>query len=126
MTNPRAVRLCLGAAILALAPRRAIAQVYPAKPVHGIVAFGTGGVTDSVARIVGQKLSDKWRQSLVIENRAGAGGNIDTEHVVKAASDGYTITFATQALTINQVLAPASGFHAMQDLAPVSLLGWSD
>jgi tripartite-type tricarboxylate transporter receptor subunit TctC len=120
------MRLCLGAASLLLAAQGVVGQAYPVKPVHAVVAFGTGGVTDSVARIVGQKLSDKWRQSLVIENRAGAGGNIGTEHVVKAAPDGYTITFATQALTINQVLAPAPGFHAMQDLAPVSLLGWSD
>jgi tripartite-type tricarboxylate transporter receptor subunit TctC len=121
-----AMRPYLGAAMLALAAQGAMAQVYPAKPVRGIVAFGTGGVTDSVARIVGQKLSEKWHQSLVIENRAGAGGNIGTEHVVKSAPDGYTINIATQALTINQVLTPAPGFHAMKDLAPVSLLGWSD
>ena len=93
---------------------------------HGVVAFGTGGVTDSVARVVGQKLAERWRQPLVIESRAGAGGNIGTEYVTKAAPDGYIINFATQALTINQVLMPAPGFHAMKDLAPVSLLGWSD
>jgi tripartite-type tricarboxylate transporter receptor subunit TctC len=120
------VRQWLGAAMLAIAAQCAMAQAYPAKPVRGIVAFGTGGVTDSVARIVGQKLSEKWGQSLVIENRAGAGGNIGTEHVVKSTPDGYTINIATQALTINQVLTPAPGFHAMKDLAPVSLLGWSD
>lgn len=124
--KPRAMCLCLGSALLVLAAQGAMAQAYPAKPVHGVVAFGTGGVTDSVARVVGQKLSEKWGQSLLIENRAGAGGNIGTEHVVKAAPDGYTINFATQALTINQVLVPAPGFHAMKDLAPVSLLGWSD
>jgi len=104
----------------------AAAQTYPTKTVHGVVPFGTGGVTDSVARIVGQKLAEKWRQSLVIENRAGAGGNIGTEHVTKAAPDGYTIAITTQSLTINQVLMPPTGFHAMKDLAPVSLLGWSD
>jgi tripartite-type tricarboxylate transporter receptor subunit TctC len=124
--NPRAMRLCLGAASLMLTAQGVLGQAYPVKPVHGVVAFGTGGVTDSVARILGQKLSEKWRQSLVIENRAGAGGNIGTEQVAKAPPDGYTINFATQALTINQVLAPAPGFHAMKDLAPVSLLGWSD
>ena len=112
--------------LLLLASSLACAQPYPTRAVHGVVAFGTGGVTDSVARIVGQKLSEKWRQPVVIENRAGAGGNIGTEHVVKAAPDGYIINFATQALTINQVLMPAPGFHAMKDLAPVSLLGWSD
>ena len=126
MTNFHSLRVALGASILALAAPAALAQAYPAKPVHGIVAFGTGGVTDSVARVVGAKLSEKWRQQLLIENRAGAGGNIGTEYVGKPAPDGYTINFATQALTINQVLMPPTGFHAMKDLAPVALLGWSD
>lgn len=124
--NPLSLRRRGAAALLALAASTAAAQDYPARPVHGIVAFGTGGVTDSVARVVAQKLSEKWQQPLVIENRAGAGGNIGTEAVAKAAPDGYTINFATQALTINQVLMPSSAFDAMKDLAPVSLLGWSD
>ncbi len=125
MTRSHFLRLAFGAC-LALGATAAAAQAYPAKPVHGIVAFGTGGVTDSVARIVGQKLSERWGQPMVIENRAGAGGNIGTEYVAKAAPDGYTVNIATQTLTINQVLMPAAGFHAMKDLAPVSLLGWSD
>ena len=120
------LRLALGAALLALAAPAVLAQAFPSKPVHGVVPFGTGGVTDSVARVVAAKLSEKWNQQLLIENRAGAGGNIGTEYVAKAAPDGYTITFTTQALTINQVLMPPSGFHAMKDLAPVALLGWSD
>ncbi len=124
--NLRAVRLGLVAALLAFAAPGAMAQAFPSKPVHGVVPFGTGGVTDSVARVVAAKLSEKWNQQLLIENRAGAGGNIGTEYVTKAAPDGYTITFTTQALTINQVLMPPSGFHAMKDLAPVALLGWSD
>ncbi len=125
MTRSHFLRLAFGACI-ALGATAAAAQAYPARPVHGIVAFGTGGVTDSVARIVGQKLSERWGQPMVIENRAGAGGNIGTEYVTKAAPDGYTVNIATQTLTINQVLMPAAGFHAMKDLAPVSLLGWSD
>jgi tripartite-type tricarboxylate transporter receptor subunit TctC len=112
--------------MLAISAGTALAQDFPVRTVRGIVAFGPGGVTDSVARIVAQKLSDKWGQSLVIENRAGASGNIGTEFVIKSAPDGYTINFATQALTINQVLLPSKAFHAVDDLAPVSLLGWSD
>lgn len=119
-------RAILGTACLALAGPAALAQSYPAKPVHGVVPFGTGGVTDSVARVVAATLSERWKQQLVIENRAGAGGNIGTEYVAKATPDGYTVTITTQALTINEVLMPPSGFRAMKDLAPVSLLGWSD
>ena len=124
--STRTLRLALGAATLALAAPAALGQAYPSKAVHGIVPFGTGGVTDSVARVVAAKLSEKWKQQLVIENRAGAGGNIGTEYVTKVTPDGYTVAITTQALTINQVLMPPSGFHAMKDLAPVSLLGWSD
>jgi tripartite-type tricarboxylate transporter receptor subunit TctC len=112
--------------VLAISAGIAFAQDFPSRTVRGVVAFGPGGVTDSVARIIAQKLSDKWGQPLIIENRAGAGGNIGTELVTKSAPDGYTINFATQALTINQVLMPSKAFHAMDDLSPVSLLGWSD
>jgi tripartite-type tricarboxylate transporter receptor subunit TctC len=122
---PAIARLALAAA-LALSSLAAAAQSYPAKPVHAIVPFGTGGVTDSVARVVAAKLSEKWKQQMLVENRSGAGGNIGTEYVTKATPDGYTIAITTQALTINQVLMPPAGFHAMKDLAPVSLLGWSD
>lgn len=118
--------LALAAAILAIGAGSALAQDYPSRTVRGVVAFGAGGVTDSLARILAQKLSEKWGQAVVIENRAGAGGNIGTEFVTKAAPDGYTINFATQALTINQVLMPSKAFNAMDDLAPVSLIGWSD
>ena len=108
--DTRTLRLALGAAALALAAPAALAQAYPSKAVHGIVPFGTGGVTDSVARVVAAKLSEKWKQQLLIENRAGAGGNIGTEYVTKAAPDGYTVNIATQTLTINQVLMPAALF----------------
>jgi tripartite-type tricarboxylate transporter receptor subunit TctC len=114
------------ATALALGGDPTAAQSYPTRPVHGIVPYGTGGVTDSVARVVAQKLSEKWGKQLVIENRTGAGGNIGTDYVTKAAPDGYTIAVVTQALTINEVLMPSSTYDAMRDLAPVALLGWSD
>jgi tripartite-type tricarboxylate transporter receptor subunit TctC len=114
------------AACMAVAASCAIAQTYPSKPVHGVVAFGVGGQTDAAARVIAAKLQDRWNQPVVIENRTGAAGNIGTEYVAKAPPDGYTINFATQTVTINQVLMPAPGFDAMKDLAPVSLLGVSD
>ena len=126
MTRSRFLRLSLGAALMTAVGSTAVAQSYPTKPVHGIVAFGTGGQTDAAARVIAAKLSEKWNQPLVIENRTGASGNIGTEAVAKAAPDGYTVNFATQTVTINQVLMPSPGFHAMKDLAPVSLIGVSD
>jgi tripartite-type tricarboxylate transporter receptor subunit TctC len=125
-TSNRPSSLLALVAVLAVEASSAIAQDFPSRTVRGVVAFGAGGVTDSVARIIAQKLSEKWGQPFIIENRAGAGGNIGTEYVTKAPPDGYTVNFATQALTINQVLMPSKVFHAMDDLAPVSLIGWSD
>jgi tripartite-type tricarboxylate transporter receptor subunit TctC len=125
MTRSRFLRLVSGAT-LALGATFALAQAYPTKPVHGVVAFGVGGQTDAAARVIAAKLQERWNQPVVIENRTGAAGNIGTEYVAKAASDGYTLNFATQTVTINQVLMPSPGFHAMKDLAPVSLIGVSD
>lgn len=125
MTRSRFLRLISGAT-LALGATCALAQAYPTKPVHGVVAFGVGGQTDAAARVIAAKLQERWNQPVVIENRTGAAGNIGTEYVAKAAPDGYTLNFATQTVTINQVLMPSAGFHAMKDLAPVSLIGVSD
>ena len=125
MTRSRFLRLVSGAT-LALGATCALAQAYPTKPVHGVVAFGVGGQTDAAARVIAAKLQERWNQPVVIENRTGAAGNIGTEAVAKATPDGYTLNFATQTVTINQVLMPSAGFHAMKDLAPVSLIGVSD
>jgi tripartite-type tricarboxylate transporter receptor subunit TctC len=67
------------------------AQVFPLKPVRIIVPQTPGGASDALARIVGQKLSEKWGQAVVVENRAGAGGNIGMDVVAKAPADGYTL-----------------------------------
>ena len=67
------------------------AQTYPAKPVRVVVAFTAGGTTDILARAVGQQLTDKLKQSFIIDNKPGGGGNIGTEMVVRAAPDGYTL-----------------------------------
>jgi tripartite-type tricarboxylate transporter receptor subunit TctC len=120
------VGLAFGAALVGIAAEHAIAQSFPSKPVHGIVAFGVGGQTDAAARVLGAKLSERWNQQVIIENRPGAAGNIGTEAVAKAAPDGYTLNFATQTVTINRVLMPSAAFDPMKDLAPVSLIGLSD
>src|SRR5215204_3409683 len=80
------------------------AQTYPTRPVRAIVPFGTGGNTDAAARIIGAKLSERWSQQVVIENRTGAEGNIGTEAAVRATPDGYTLYFGTNTLTINRVM----------------------
>jgi tripartite-type tricarboxylate transporter receptor subunit TctC len=86
------LHLAAGAAALPFAPHVARAQAYPSRPVHLIAGFPPGGVVDVFARLIGQWLSERLGQQFVIENRAGAGGNLATEAVVKALPDGYTPT----------------------------------
>jgi tripartite-type tricarboxylate transporter receptor subunit TctC len=97
------------------------AQTYPAKTIRMIVPFATGGGTDIVARAVAQKISEGLGQSVVVDNRTGANGNIGMELVAKAAPDGYTILMTSSALAINPSLYKGLGYDAVNDFAPVSL-----
>lgn len=112
--------------MLALGTTVAAAQAYPAKPVRAIVPFGAGGNTDAAARVLGAKLGERWGQSVLIENRTGAEGNIGTEAAVKAQPDGYTLYFGTNTLTINRVMAPSAAFDPLKDLAPIAMVGVTD
>ena len=77
--------------------RLASADTYPARPVHLVVGFSPGSASDINARVVGQWLSERLGQPFVVDNRAGAGGNIATESVVRALADGYTLLYASTA-----------------------------
>ncbi|QYY29008.1 tripartite tricarboxylate transporter substrate binding protein [Cupriavidus pinatubonensis] len=98
------------------------AQSFPNKPIRVVVPYPPGGPTDIVARVVGQKLSEKLGQPLVVENRPGAGGNIGAEAVAKSAPDGYTLLVATTAHAINMTLFSKPGYDTRKDFAPVSML----
>src|SRR5690606_32755095 len=110
------------AALLAVAGLPAAASDnYPEKPVHLIVPFPPGGGTDAFARILARELSAMWSQPLVVENRAGAQGNIGTQVGANAPPDGYTLMFAHQGVfTINPFLYDKIGFDPLRDLVPVS------
>jgi tripartite-type tricarboxylate transporter receptor subunit TctC len=110
--------------VLALAAcADAAVQAYPAKPLRVIVPFPPGGGNDIVARIVANKLSERLKQPLVIENRGGAGGTIGTEMTAKAAPDGYTLLINNISLAVNATLMPKLGYDTVKDLAPVSIIG---
>jgi tripartite-type tricarboxylate transporter receptor subunit TctC len=102
----------------------AAAQTYPAKPVRIIVGFSPGGSTDVTARLVAQKLTEAWRQQVIVENRPGAGGNIGAEAVAKAPPDGLTLLLATTGvMAINHRLYRTLPYDAVRDFAPVTQIG---
>jgi tripartite-type tricarboxylate transporter receptor subunit TctC len=114
------LHLAAGAAALPALSRITWAQGYPSRPVRVIVPFAAGGGVDIIARLMGQWLSERLGQPFVIENRPGAGGNIGTEAVVRAAADGYTLLLITAANAINTTLYEKLSFNFVRDIAPVA------
>ena len=109
-------------AFLVLACAGAVAQTFPSKPVRVVVPFPPGGGTDVVARLVAPKMSELLGQPFVVENRAGAGGNIGTELVAKSPADGYTLLVASASTAINTTLVPNLSWDLARDFAPVLLM----
>jgi tripartite-type tricarboxylate transporter receptor subunit TctC len=111
----------LGAAPLAASPlSRALAADYPSRPVKFVVGYPPGGATDILARLIGQRLSEKLGQQFVIENKPGAGNNIATESVVNAEPDGYTVMLVNPANYINTTLYTNLKFNFVRDIAPIA------
>src|SRR5256886_10271563 len=112
------------AAILAamLLGAHAFAQSYPARPVRMVVPFAASGAVDTVARALGQKLVQSWKQPMLVDNRPGAGGNIAADHVAKAPGDGYTLLITTHGFAISPGLYRKLPFDAARDFAPVTQL----
>jgi tripartite-type tricarboxylate transporter receptor subunit TctC len=94
---------------------------YPSRPVHLIVVHATGGITDTVARMVGQKLAERLGQPVIVENKPGAGGSLASEFVARAPADGYTLIMGTAGShAINASLYPKLGYDNIRDFAPIS------
>jgi len=115
----------LAALLVAVAPL-ALAQAYPARPIHFIVPYPAGGPLDTVARLLGQKVSESVHQPVVVENRPGAGGNIGAEAVARSAPDGYTILMGAVAThAINPTLYSSIPYDPVKDFAPVTEVAWT-
>lgn len=120
MTVAKSLR-CL-TLLFAVSATTALAQSYPTRFVRFIVPFAPGGQSDAVARIVGQKLSERWGQPVVIENKPGAATTIGADLVAKAPADGYTILLAPAPFVITQYAYPKLPYDSRKDFTPVSLL----
>jgi len=117
----RLIRAFAAAMAFSLVPAVAGAQAWPSKPVKIIVPFAAGGATDVVARLLAQKLTDSWGQTVLVENRAGAGGNIGADVVAKSPADGYTLLMTSGSIvTANPYIYKAMPFDAARDLMPIT------
>ena len=108
-----------------LAAAGAWAQSWPAKPLRLIVSFAPGGPADIVGRLVAQQLQERLGQQVVVENRAGAGGNIAAKFVSTQPADGYTLLVTTSSMAVNQTLYKDPGYDALRDFTPVANLAAS-
>ncbi len=118
------VGLCT-ALLLGLSAGAHAQTTYPTKPVKFVVAFAPGGPADIIARLLGQRLSESLGQPVVVENRAGAGGNVASGIVAKAAPDGYTLMVNTSSLAVNVSLSKNPGFDAEKDFTLASVVASS-
>ena len=102
------------------------AQTWPAKTIRIIIPFAAGGTSDILARAIGPRLTDAWGQSVVIENRTGANGNVGADHVAKSAPDGYTVLLSDLgALAINPSVYPSMPFDPVKDFSPIVMVSYS-
>src|SRR5437773_2101244 len=113
--------ILFGIALIAAATPSA-AQEYPAKPVRIIVSYAPGGGTDVIARVLARKLSEAWGQSVIVENRPGAGGNIGTEAVARSAPDGYTLSLVPSSHAIAPLFYANLPFDVFKDFTFITLV----
>jgi len=121
LSDPRAWLLV---AALAGASTPLPAQEYPAKPIRWIIPYPPGGTSDFLARLIGQKMTDSWKQIVIVDNRSGANGNIGTEAAARAPADGYTMLLVASTFAMNPAVYPNLPFDSERDFAPVTMILW--
>ena len=112
-----------GALALALAPTTHAQDAYPTKPIRIVVPFSAGGIVDSIARTIGEKMSARYGQPVLVENRAGAGGAIGTDFVAKAPADGYTLLLVSPGFAVAPSLQKGIGWNPVRDFRSVAGIG---
>jgi tripartite-type tricarboxylate transporter receptor subunit TctC len=121
MRSPRLASAGLAIAVVAMAGAPIFAQVYPNKPIELVVPFVAGGTTDNIARMMAQRFTESWSQTVIVNNRPGAGSSIGTAAVARAAPDGHTLLVTTFAFAANPALSKVP-FDPIRDFAPVTEL----
>ncbi|HEY5965491.1 MAG TPA: tripartite tricarboxylate transporter substrate-binding protein, partial [Xanthobacteraceae bacterium] len=116
----RFLHIAAGAAALPITSRIASAETYPSRPVTLVVTFPAGSAPDIIARLAAQHMSERLGQSIVVENKPGAGGNIATDYVVRAEPDGYTLLMPVSTNAVNIALYRNLSFDFQRDIAPIA------
>ena len=116
----RFLHIAAGAAALPITSRIASAETYPSRPVTLVVTFPAGSAPDIIARLAAQHMSERLGQSIVVENKPGAGGNIATDYVVRAEPDGYTLLMPVSTNAVNVALYRNLSFDFQRDIAPIA------
>jgi tripartite-type tricarboxylate transporter receptor subunit TctC len=125
MTRTTAYLLLSFSAVLSFLASPAYAQNYPDKTIKIIVPFATGGPTDIMARVIGQKLTTAWGQAVVVENKPGGSGNVGVSQVSKASPDGYTLLVTSTSIAVNLNLFNNPGYDLDKSLIPIINIAWS-
>jgi len=110
---------------LAMMPALARAQDFPARSVRVVVPYPAGGGTDIVARLICPRLAERWKQTVVVDNKAGASGIVGSEIVARAPADGYTLLIMTSAHVINPFTTKALPYDTEKDFTPITTLVWA-
>ncbi len=120
--SPVWMRLIAGVSLLMLCSVSSVAfaQTYPTKPVRFVITFAAGGPADIVARLLGGKLTELWKQQVIVDNRGGANGIVGTEMVARSAPDGYTMLYVNTSFTINASFYPQLPFDPVKDFVQVT------
>ena len=113
--------LAIACALSGLAGAAPVQTAYPDKPIKLVLAFPPGGPTDLVARVLAQKLGEQMGQTVIVENKPGANGNIAAELVAKSLPDGYTVFYNTSAVALSPALYKKLGYDVLSDFLPVAL-----
>jgi len=119
------IRSAALASLFSFCATACLAQAWPSKPIRVVVNFPPGGAADQIARVIGQPLSESLGQPVVIENRAGANGNLGGEVVAKSAADGYTLLMMSNTHTVNESLIPTKPFALMRDFVGIAPINYS-
>ena len=119
-SKPAALTAALTAGIALIASGQAVAQNFPQKPVRTVIGYTPGGTTDVVARIIGQKLTELWGQSVIVDSRPGAAGNIGAENIAKSPADGYSMLLGQNALAVSPAMYTKMAYDVQRDLATVT------